>query len=690
MKYNTPTTFGYYNYHSAAYHNKQFNSEIDTILEDYFSPDNLKSLEEYCPIGEYKIELAKEYTIESENKKDIYDSVEKIDTSNFTFFSNYEKMLFTHFFYGNMTTYILSGAMGSGKTTTINYLFHKVLELDTYKETFLIILDFAKGYGNAGSTYDEILTNFNNDFYKKIKAELIEKITDYNLSESFLLKIKQKRQFFSDYYNLQFEIVEKSFDKWNKLPEKEKIYSIFTFIEKETDRGSISRLNMVMYFINYINEELSRRNIKVIFVYDNIDKLPPAAQRSIFINILALNAIATVKKIFTMRRSTKAKMDKILSRDENPLFENRSQYIYGHIYHHGPSVTKLYLTKLNQLIENIDNITLFNHISQDYKSKIISRANEVITKLENKSNFRQAFCGISGQSKRLALTIAKRPFCNNVINYDETSNNLQSLVRTLYTGSDENMRISIQDNYVCNIFSDRNNTFTLANYLILFILDKYISDDKLYYLKNVKQLYTFLTSYFEYSSDEILFSLNYLLSDKRALIGGEYYPKYEDLDDLIRIKDNLRITELGDRYYKSLLLNGSIYNQVCLLSLKWKDIYSNIYKSDSIADRFQDLRHCIKEVIIEEDNRFLNLKRNCKIHKLKIQIDPISKNILKLLSRTLLGILPSLELRESLKEELIEWLDLLILMDNKYGGLKHELNSIEKFLKIKGINKRIH
>jgi len=676
--------YNYLNYNSATLHNKEYNAKVQSILEDYFSPEELKSIDDYILVGEFREDLADEFTTQNENQENITKPVENIDLSHCTFFSSYEKMLFSHFFHGKLLTYIISGAMGSGKTTTLNYILKKVKEIEKYKDAFIVKLDFAKGYGSVGSTIDEILSIFNDDFYKKIKAELVEEIHNHGLSTKFILEIKKRHQYFSDFYDLSFDIIERNNKVWEAYPEKEKVFEIFKYIENETYKGSVERLNLVMYFVNFISDYFSQKEIPVLFVYDNIDKLPPSAQRAIFINVLAFNAIAQVRMVFTMRRSTKAKIHKVLSRDDSPLFENRAQYPFAHIYHHGPSVSKVYKSKLEFLINNFNGIKLFNHFDENTKNLIVLRAKEVLEKISQNSTFKQAFNGISGQSKRLALTIANRPFCNNIVNYDSNSHNLQSLVRTLYSGMGENMRISLTDKYVCNIYSNKNNQFTLINYIILYIFEEYSTDSKFNYLKKVDNLHDFLFNYLEFSNEEIISALNFLLSDKRALLGGEYFPKYDSLDDILKLKDNLRITELGDRYYNTLTQNGSIYNQVCLLSLKWKGLNEYTYKNDSIAERFSDLRFCISLVRDEEEKRFKILKRNSKERKLDIKIEPISDNLVKLFSSSFIGILPALDLRDSLKNEVLEWKQLIIYMNYLHGNLNKEERDIDNYCRQHG------
>lgn len=683
MKPINETRYNYLNYNSATAYNSDYNSKVGTLLADYFSPDELKSFNEYVFVGNYRVDLASAFSFLEGNETMITKPAKGAKLEEFSMLSAYERMLISHFFHGNFLTYIILGAMGSGKTTTLNYVLDSIKKIPKYKDTFQVKLDFAKGYGNVGNNFDQLLEQFHIDFYKKIKAELIEGIHSHNLSTEFIASVKDQHQLFSDFYDLSFYVIEKNQKEWFDLTEKEKVFEIFKYIENETPRGTIARLNLVMYFVLFIKQFLASKEIPVLFVYDNIDKLPPAVQRAIFINVLALNSIANVKMIFTLRRSTKAKISKVLSRDETPLFENRAQYPYAYIYHHGPSVSKIYKTKLEKLIEDIDKIELFDQLDSSTKECITLRAKEILDKLNTKNHpFKHAYNGISGQSKRLALTLAHRPFCNNIINFDSEANNLQSLVRTVYSGDGENMRISLSDLYVCNIYSNSKNHFTLLNYFILYILENYSSDLKLSYLRNVKNLYDFLSNYTEYTTIEIISSLNFLLSDKRALIGGEYFPKYNSLDDILRLQDNLRITELGDRYFNNLVLHGGIYNQVCLLSLKWKNLSDYTYKNDSIAERFADLRFCVNCVREEEDKRFAIVKRNTKlIFKKEIKLEHISDNMVKLFSNSLLNILPSLDLRDTLIEEVKAWRDLVIYMNYLHKTLNKEEKEFEKYFR---------
>ena len=313
--------------------------------------------------------------------------------------------------------------------------------------------------------------------------------------------------------------------------------------------------------------------------------------------ILAFNKIAKTKKIITIRRSTKAKLDKIIDRSQERLNkDNRSQTIYGHIYHHGPSPIRVYTTRLKELLQDIDHSVYFNVLTKDEKSAVKLRTNEILRYFDQGNNYlKQAFHNLSGESNRLGLTIGNRPYANYFSPYDTESVQQHQLIQGFYVGSEPSLRMSHFDSYVANLLSDdQTNEFTLINYHLLSIVKQGRENDSAH--RRASYIYDVLYDSFDYSDEEIIHAFNYLMDDRRALIGGEFRPTYKDSEELFRLDDKIRITELGERYFDGLLVNGTRYLQECFLSLKWP-VKQNIQTYEyTISGRFQALRDCLYEI----------------------------------------------------------------------------------------------
>lgn len=662
--------------------NRNFNSLLESILEDYFSPEFV-GIEGYLTIGDYNDELAKKYTTQSSNQKDVFfQSDVKIYQNRFsTEFSSYENMICSHLYFGNLKTYVFSGAMGSGKSTTIDFIFEEGQESELIAKTIFIKLDFNKGY-NSAKNIDDILEYFLLDLYDKLKVEVIERVYEFKICTEFLLHVKSNFSNYEKFYDFSFEQLRINFDDWDSLDEQKKMFLLFKYIEQKNIRHEI-KVDMVMKFLNFIDLTIQPLGNKVIIFYDNIDRLPPAAQINILHKILALNKIASIKKIIALRRSTKAKLDKLITRDILGLIEDRSQSIYGHIYHHGPSPWRIYRRKIDYLIENFESIKMFEFLPQQFKSNLLKRSNILNSFLHKKDSlFTQAFYCLSGESNRLGLTLASRPFVNCILPYTEHENKQRNFIRSLYVGNIPENRMANDDPYIANIFSNSNMEFSLINIILYNLIQFYY----VYHTKNEPNkasfYYMILQDYFEFRDKEIVDSFNYLMNDKRALIGGQFQPKYKDSDELFRVDDNLRVTELGDRYFNKLLRNGGNYIQTCLISLKYPFASEKYLLQDNLTERIKTIRDIIAFAKDEENFRLNNYYYNCETFKnFKYSPKSFINNTLFKVYEDFVGIYHSLKYKkEDIKDALDGWVDMVTYWSSNEPEISGILFEMEKIL----------
>ncbi len=631
--------------------NLDFKENTESLIEDYFCPEGL-GIEGYLCVGDYNKKLATDFSTNSENQENLYDPLD----NNISFpkkFSFYENLLTSHIFHGKMRTLVVSGAMGSGKSTTIDYIFETLKEHPLGEKNIIIKLDFNKGF--SSKDIDELNDSFLEELYSKLHVEIIDNFSTLGLSDEFLKKVLKECQNYSKFYDFSFEKIYDANKEWDNSDEKKKIFLLLKFIKENAKRVE-HRVEMLMKFLNFISETLSKTNNKVILFYDNLDKLPAVAQLNILNKIIAYNHIASITKIISIRRSTKAKLDRLIDREINSLVDNRGQTVYGHIYHHGPSPWRLYLKKVEKFIENFDDIKMFSHLSAEYKKALKERANEISESIaEYKSDLKQAIHCVAGESNRLGLTLTSRNFCNNIFPYNDKAFNKRSLVRSLYCGFNDKNIISGEDEYVANILSNNRSEFDVINYLIITIIIEENKEEKP--KTNASYIYNFLLNHFEYSNNQIISALNYLLKDKRALIGGQYYPHYKDSDELYRVDDNLRITELGERYFNKLMKKGTIYTQTCLFSLKW-EFGSDRINKDTIYNRLSFLIQMLN------DSMEIEYKRN-ELYQLNIdefnvkdyKITSTVCDITELLFNEFAGVINSMERNFYMVDKLEEWIN---------------------------------
>ncbi|KAA3597446.1 MAG: hypothetical protein DWQ06_13665 [Calditrichaeota bacterium] len=649
------------NFKSSYKLNFNYNDGIRSLMEDYFSPDTIGP-EGYIQIGVYRKEEAKKYTTKSKYQFNL-DSIigdQEIFSPNF---SAYENMVSSHLFNGNYNSYVISGPMGSGKSTTLKFIFNELK-----KQIVLIHLDFDEDYT---ATEPELISNyFLEDLYEKLKVGLIEGLRVLNNCDEFLAHVIENSASYTKWFSFSFSYLEIEHERWDTFNEDRKIVELFIFMENKT-KTLKHRVDMVMKFLNFVDDKLNKCGKKLIVFYDNIDKLPPISQISITNRIIAFNKIAKVISVISIRRSTKAKYDKGTQRILYSPIGNRAQTAYGHIYHHGPSPLKVLSKRINYLIDNFGQVDILRTLSDFEKKCILERAKEFsfhirksISNPNEKSFINSIYC-TSARSIRLSLTLAPRAFCNSVFPFNKRAKNANELARSLYIGIQEKSLMQNNDAYVANIFSNKNLNFDIINYLIFTLLEqKNISGQE--YGKKVGYLYTVLEQYFGYSNSEIVDAFNYLLTDRRPLIGGEYIPFYLDSDDLCKIDDDLRIIELGYRYFVDLVDKGTIYTQTCLSSLKWSFGSPSSYE-DTILNRAYLIRNMLSEAKEHEEEKFSTYFYNIEPIKSQViyKFESVVKKLFISQFNVFCGILASFEEKQggqgdflfNLRNELENWIE---------------------------------
>ncbi|MBL0341242.1 MAG: hypothetical protein IPP71_10090 [Bacteroidetes bacterium] len=126
--------------------NTSFNERIGRHLQNFFSPEKLNNDTEYIKIGKYKRELAERYSTKGRYQNNLYDIHQNFDSNYPLQFSEYEKVFLSNFVEGNTKTYVVSGPMGSGKSTSINYVFRQIRILPEFDNVIFIGIDFSDGY----------------------------------------------------------------------------------------------------------------------------------------------------------------------------------------------------------------------------------------------------------------------------------------------------------------------------------------------------------------------------------------------------------------------------------------------------------------------------------------------------------------------------------------------------------------
>lgn len=558
---------------------------ISAFIDDLFG-DSKKEYNQYIKFLEIDEEDIKTFAPKAQIDeildivKDVDNSIEKICDYP------YENFVANLLLKGNFDLYILSGAMGSGKSTLSEYVLDALDNRGS--KIFKISYDF-----NVINFDPENLVNF---FKDKLYNQLSRKIFYYLLSQPKVLDefyelISSDNVYddLADFFKL-FRDIKKS-NTWSGFSHKEKVDGILDYIDLKDDK-----LHYLATFLKYINI-ISKSTCFIIFI-DNIDRLSPSDQRKFLKYILPFAYNTKMKCFVPCRRST-------FLRNNEKVFSKYSQirksYLHGYLHHTGLEPSSLIIIRLEEFLSDPYRYATYNALPSSDRKIVIDRISEFKDILGQDNKVLSKFINsITGRSVRLALSLVARLFSNNEFLRGSSDRTIDFLIRCFILGeSASGVLESSDDDEICNIFTFYGNrgNFSVLPLLILETLRKLSLGHRQVTLQEL--LSSFDLKGLNISMPEIINCLNYMMVIRRPLVwssGVNFYPDGAHFDP-DHLDDHLQLSEIGIGYMSYLSRFSLQYVQECFCALEWslQSIKPNL-RDKALFNRLKGFRQALEEV----------------------------------------------------------------------------------------------
>lgn len=634
--------------------NHEYNANIRTFVDQMFSEQGVGE-SGYVKIGEYK----KHERVFSPSSESIYEELSH-DEIDFSSFSEGERIVISNLLYGEKTNYVLAGAMGAGKTALLNYLKEK-LESEFENSCSVFYLNFHEGIPDSAQV-SEIIAIIKESLYGKLKPKLRKVILGRNLFQQIIEKIEKNEKDKCDYLISFLKFRKKP--EWFTCTDDDKLDLLYEFIDDKSQLIDI-KLNHLMQLARIVNVLLNKINSRLLFFFDNIDRLSARVQIKILDDIISKNEISNVRSLIALRRSTFKK-----------FFKN-GNFDYGYFHHHGPFPIRIIKSRLKYWEKNIDSHNLTKDLSLEYRNALKERIGYVKDDLKSGYSYTEKFIhSLAGRSVRVGLCFAKRVFINNIIPYNEKSLYENYIARSILIG--ERKTMNGKDPLIVNLFASSSNySFSLIKIRILQLLLEFRKDPSNCKPRRIIRILDILRIK---DDDEIYEAFNQLLDTQRPLIWMDTISKFSDKEQMYTSDEVVYLTEIGEAYFKGLLKDPN-YLQECFINTTWGERYNTFDIEDSFYHRFDFMYKCISR-ILDEDEEHLNLYQEhyrvrenfTKINDLKYVSIWVGYNCAKYY----LGIIRKHQINDANEFFILNWNNLLL----KYFKLEYSKkleNLIDEF-----------
>ena len=470
---------------------------------------------------------------------------------------------------------VLTGALGSGKSSLVNYCLDLIEEhqgisnyFDKDVKTFpedgqIIRIDFNEAF--IGNNKEDLLDEFHKVLIVRISGALTRIVRSNNFIDPFLNYLDQK------YGSSDWEAYFNSFIRtWNNdlkkkaHTEDDKLNALLDWIDQSPTHSTPYKLRLLSYVLKYIKDNhFNPDTTDIIFLFDNIDRFRDDVQINIIGTIFSLYYKSTMKVVLPVRLTTFGKLD------------NNGSYNFGTFSNNGHYPVNLVKKRLKHFIDNTE-LYATDQISQ-YTMHHFVKIQDILAETGSRLNL--ALDSFAGNSIRRGLYLSERLLLNSVIPFDRSDVNVDRYVQALIVGNEVSGKMDNRDELLSNILiapaSGQNSLITVR---ILQILSVFASQDEKTCL--MKVMLTQLQEIGNYGYDEILDSLNYMLRYRKRLIYIEGVQEYSDVDNLLQsVNDSVHITYSGVKYLDHLLYDIE-YVQNCFIKTDWiisKDKFETNY-----------------------------------------------------------------------------------------------------------------
>jgi len=655
------------NFYNFEKHNDLYNKSIKPLVDEIFQQRDIGSIE-YI-MSDHDSFHENRHLISLEHDKSI--NPQLIKDTNTLGLSNYhalgvnEKALSIYLLESTYDIIVLSGAMGSGKSTTSRFVLDYIQ--DNYncnnqpecksckiQNINIIRLDFNRGF--SGNNPDIIIDKFLRQFYLQLKRNLKQLFDlDNKIFESFLEWILNRahndweheyEEFISDYIdNLDYE--------WDKKPKIKKCNTFFKWIDDQSEYSV--KIDLLGYLIQFIIKQEYIKKECILIFFDNIDQLPEIAQNQIITMIFQFTEISRAKTLITIRLTSFG------------WIPAKASYTWGQFQHAGPTPTNIirkrianYLTHKSVLKRYAEIRSTISEDNLRHLDMRLELLNNILSKKE--SRLYRFVVSISGNSIRRGLFLMVRIFYNNAIGFDNASHNEDKLSRCFLLGTNKNCKFDPEDRLVMNIFC--NPTSLLPTFIKIRILQlAFASFNKkqVLTLQNmIDDLYLF---YKRLNAPELRHALNELLNDRRKMIYIDGVGKYNSEKDLFTSPDDKVNISVSGKYYIEHLIHDLVYIQESFLSIHWpiESGMPNEYDFELMVDRISVVRKGLK-FLLEDD--FVSMQRFISKNNKYDDVTKffVSSNIIYQVAASINNIFKKYSvISEQLQNELLDWVDILLV-----------------------------
>lgn len=506
----------------------------------------------------------------------------------------YEKGILSCLVYGDYSTYVLTGDMGSGKTATMNHLVEvlrqprlKTCGVCEHCVPVVITLNFNGGFHDDDTP--TLVRTFKKYLYDELRRELRQLYKSTNLTDGLRAELLNGGG--GPHYAAfdRFVQMHENYRVWKGRSNAEKTNLLFTYVDECTKNGS-ENIRVMMSLLHLTKKKLRADPACLVLIFDNIDSILPEAQYKILALILSYQVIAEAKALVAMRRATFVKFE-----------ENRAALPFGTINHIGPNAKEIVLRRLNYYNENWASLPELRDVSQPaYLQAVKDRLDYLIGTKDDPRGALQRVMGICGSSVRLGLYMCERFFINTTVPFDEPPRNKDDIVRAVLVEPEKGNEISPEDKCIANLLLNRvTGEASLLNIRILQLVAE-LEDDKPN--RTVSRLCDKLSAIGGWNREAVRTSLNYLLNMRRPLLWVDGKSKYDSRQMARNADDVLHLTEAGYFYLREFLFD-LVYMQEAALSVKWRAVnIPNKVDYSVTVERFQVLR-CFLEALAVLDEQ---------------------------------------------------------------------------------------
>lgn len=580
-----------------------------------------------------------------------------------------------------LSVWILTGAVGSGKSTISRFIFKHIEDnlksahngIEEWMKPLHIQMDFVE---ISSSDKANLLTHFKRKLYAYLAA-FLENVYSNRKSMDFLIgELEVQNRDYSLLFPFRRRVV--SSVNWNAHTDRDRACMLLNWIEDQTVTID-ERIDYLSQMINALRYVYPNNDSWFLLLLDNIDQLPSSSQSEILTAILAFANSARVRILVPMRCTTFG----ILSTTEQNV-----GLMCGHIEHAGIPPVKLVVERLKAFRsqsseESSRYYALVRDIDIVYRKHLQDRIDIVLEQLHNsESRLSRNLRALSGLSCRRGLILSQGLFVNIVVGYDKKIVSPDDLMRCVLIHENTEMKMISEDPEIANLFISK--TDDRVSFICIRILQFiYSMNIDCHHRPTIAETIEYLKGFGKWNTVDWVTSINYLLRMSTRLLWMEGRRKYSINEFKDSSHERIYLTQTG-KLYLEVLLGDLVYLQEALLDVSWPVNSGMPYEvvfhtwSDRMSFLHKALRYLCK--IDFEETKAYHDSDTAK--ELPRSNDLLTTGVVVRLSKSVISIHMSEREkdRHSSKEDMRDWLDLLIRCEkytNKlYGTISNTHNEM--------------